>query len=455
MEQITLKNFRCFHKEQTARLAPLTLLVGENSTGKTSFMAMIRALWNIAYAYRAPDFKEDPYDLGSFDEIAHYRGGRGGRADTFEAGFKVDPDANKKRRRAGTNGQPYLYEVSFEKKGTVPSPVRIRLSSGDVWSELFLEDQSWHARCGTSRGAWKSSETFPYFFDLDLDPMLLFDYHLRRQKMVGDRESGAEPIASQGFESPTDKDWEPIDRLVESYRQRSLEYYRRQPYASAPVRSKPRRTYDPARWSPDSEGEYVPMYLAGLYFQDQRNWTKLKDAIESFGQAAGLFDEISIKPLGRRDSEPFQVQVRQYSGGLKGPKRNLIDVGYGVSQMLPVITELLRRNTPTMLLLQQPEVHLHPSAQAALGSLFCQVAAPDRQLIVETHSDHLLDRVRMDVRDGTTQLKPKDVSILFFERGNLDVQIHSIGLDKLGNVLGAPASYGRFFMEETQRSLGV
>ena len=68
MDQITLKNFRCFRDEQTARLAPLTLLVGENSTGKTSFMAMIRALWDVAYWNRVPDFKEDPYDLGSFDE---------------------------------------------------------------------------------------------------------------------------------------------------------------------------------------------------------------------------------------------------------------------------------------------------------------------------------------------------------------------------------------------------
>ena len=73
MDRITLKNFRCFRDEQTARLAPLTLLVGENSTGKTSFMAMIRALWDIAYGLRIPDFKEEPYDLGSFYEIAHHR----------------------------------------------------------------------------------------------------------------------------------------------------------------------------------------------------------------------------------------------------------------------------------------------------------------------------------------------------------------------------------------------
>ena len=106
-------------------------------------------------------------------------------------------------------------------------------------------------------------------------------------------------------------------------------------------------------------------------------------------------------------------------------------------------------------MLQQPEVHLHPRAQAALGSLFCQIASPDRQLVVETHSDYLLDRVRMEVRDGTAGLKPDDVSILFFERIDLDVRIHSLKIDAQGNIVGAPNIYRQFFMEETTRSLGL
>ena len=60
MDRVTLKNFRCFREEQTARLAPLTLLVGENSAGKTSFLALLRALWEIAYNLQIPDFKEAP-----------------------------------------------------------------------------------------------------------------------------------------------------------------------------------------------------------------------------------------------------------------------------------------------------------------------------------------------------------------------------------------------------------
>ena len=153
------------------------------------------------------------------------------------------------------------------------------------------------------------------------------------------------------------------------------------------------------------------------------------------------------------EANRFKLQVRRFDGRRKGPQRNLIDVGYGVSQVLPVVTELLRPDAPPLFLLQQPEVHLHPSAQAELGSLFCRVASPDRQLIVETHSDHLLDRVRMEVRDGETNLKPEDVSILYFERGDLDVNIHSIRIDEEGNIRGAPDGYRRFFLEETTRSL--
>ena len=114
MDQITLKNYRCFREEQTVRLAPLTLLVGENSTGKTSFMAMIRVLWDANANWRAPDFKEDPYDLGSFDEIAHHRGARGGQAETFKAGFHAMPPHERDPK---AEDEPYRLRSLLEKGG--------------------------------------------------------------------------------------------------------------------------------------------------------------------------------------------------------------------------------------------------------------------------------------------------------------------------------------------------
>ena len=448
MNQITLENFRCFYEEQTAHLAPLTLLVGENSTGKTSFMAMIRALFDAAYQHQAPNFKEDPYDLGSFDEIAHHRGKRGSRADTFKAGFSFSPRTTRRKgQRAGINDQPCQVEVAFKKGGTEPTPVRMRLSHGEVWIENRLEGPSWQTSFGTPSGSWKSSKAFPGQPGGDDYGSLLPPFLLRSWRDWG---AADKPESGAG---PSDQDWELIEELAHTYYQ--SEPYR--PYAGAPVRSKPLRTYDPSRSMRDPEGDYIPMYLANLYFQRQHEWQKLKSALEDFGGAAGLFDEISIKPLDKRDSGPFQVQIRKFGGKLKGPRRNLIDVGYGVSQVLPVVTELLRQllrqDAPSMFLLQQPEVHLHPSAQAALGGLFCQIASRDHQLVVETHSDYLLDRVRMEIRDSKTSLKPGDVSILFFERDALDVRIHSLRVDQEGSISDPPQSYRRFFMEETARIL--
>ena len=122
--QLFLQNFRCFHQYQEARLAPLTFLVGNNSTGKTSFLALIRALWDLAYSNQMPDFKEDPYDLGSFHEIAHHRGAGGGRADSFNAGF-----SEKNKRFSKT------FNFTFGKKGSYPVLIRRRLTRGDAWSD--------------------------------------------------------------------------------------------------------------------------------------------------------------------------------------------------------------------------------------------------------------------------------------------------------------------------------
>ncbi len=462
MDKITLRNFRCFREEQNARLAPLTLLVGENSSGKTSFLAMLRALWNVAYQQIVPDFKEEPYDLGSFDEIAHHRGGRGGRADTFEAGFEITPRDEKGRRGVTDKVGCYRFEVTFGRSGTIPVPVRGRLANGTAWIEERLEKgQLGQIRFGTPKGAWQLPGRADYRILLNSGryrtiPLFALKglWSLWRMwRTSKDTENGSAPIILEGSELPIDEDWDALEQLVRIPEMTGLPYSEHRPYASAPVRSKPHRTYDPARPTRDPEGDYIPMYLASVYFQDEKQWITLKNALERFGRESGLFDEISVKPLGKKESEPFQVQVRKSGRKVKGPRRNLIDVGYGVSQVLPVITELLRSDAPSMFLLQQPEVHLHPSAQAALGSLFCQVAGPHCQLVVETHSDHLLDRVRMDVRDGTTKLKPEDVSILFFEPGDLDVRIHSLRLDQEGNVLDAPPSYRQFFMEETRRSL--
>ena len=441
-----LENFRCFGAPQVAVLAPLTLLVGENSTGKTAFLALIRALWEVAIGERAPDFREHPYDLGSFREVAHDRGAKGGRAESFEAGF-VDG--------------PFSFSLEFAERNTAPYPVRRRFDDGkESWVEISnptnaQDSMTIHIGSKEWVYALKDQPT--------LDEVLLAPMDLLVSQAW---QSGSLVVLAEGEKKEVDYEF------IQNFSQmamniRFLQSKTRWVFASAPVRSKPRRTYDPSRLARDPEGEDMPSYLAYLFRSNKPAWDALRKSLEEFGENSGLFNEIRIiNPLG--GTGPFQVQVRKYAKGLKGPWRNIVDVGYGVSQALPIIVDLFREDMPHISLLQQPEVHLHPSAQAALGSLFSSIAGEQiasnghkvrrrskRQLVVETHSDYIIDRVRMDVRDKKTSLKPEDVSILYFERVGADVTIHSLRIDEQGNVLGAPPSYGQFFLEETSRSIGI
>lgn len=438
--KIIAENFRCFRKVE-ARLAPLTLLVGENSTGKTSFLALVRALLDSGYGSRTPDFREPPYDLGTFHDIAHSRGARGSRAEEFAGEF----EARLRQKPVKAHG----YRVTFRESSGFPASVTHRYTSGantvvQTSTDFVME---------TASGRWKGAYPFGEIGSENghrLPPWIalqvLSDVDRRRER----RTAPFRPEGGGGTE-PSEKDIKSVMRVLRSFSDVLWE----RPYSSAPVRTRPLRTYDPLKLASDPEGENIPTYLANLALRDPDAWEQLREQLMQFGQRSGLFDEIAVRRLTKSGSGPFQIQIRKHASGKKGPWRNLIDVGYGVSQTLPFLAELCRHDGPGMLLLQQPEVHLHPQAQAELGSLLCAAAASKKQLIVETHSDHLMDRVRMDVRDGRTNLKTQDVSLLFFERGDLEVRIHSISFDRVGAVIGAPEGYRQFFMDELDRSITV
>ncbi len=218
-------------------------------------------------------------------------------------------------------------------------------------------------------------------------------------------------------------------------------------YAFAPIRTQPERTYDLLTDAYVPQGRHAPMILARFYEEAKRQ--PIVAALDRFGRASGLFEHLTVERLGKQESSPFQLMVK-----FKGPAFNMVDVGYGVSQILPIIVDTVRGDPGTMFLLQQPEVHLHPRAQAELGTLLAQLVKKDKKrFVVETHSDHLVDRIRMDVRDGKG-LKPSDVSILWFERTNGGVEVHPLKLDEQGNIVNVPPGYREFFLNEERRFLG-
>jgi predicted ATPase len=164
--------------------------------------------------------------------------------------------------------------------------------------------------------------------------------------------------------------------------------------------------------------------------------------LERFGEESGLFSTVDAHTFGSDPSAPFEVLVQ-----ISGIPLNISNVGYGVSQVLPVVVEMLTRPKGHWFAIQQPEVHLHPRAQAALGELIhFLVTDLGHRYLIETHSDHLVDRFRLRVSKTG---KPTDSQVLFFERTAEGNVVFPLNIDSKGRYpYDQPPSFRRFFLDE-------
>ena len=421
--QFTMEEVRCFGKRQILEIRPLTFLVGENSTGKTTTLACFHVLANYL-RHRDVDFNPAPYSLGTFKDIVR---NSKKKEKTFKLGFAYNHTNENVKwtvRFVEKNGgfEPEVSSVTVKfSDGAIVFKIEDELEWEEHLTVFDIKQNQYQIDCG--------SDVFTrLFFDISLDflkgqsegKIALAKYIKARGNSVS---SGYQP-------------WDIWDTISV--------------FSTSPVRSRPKRTYDPTREFDDPEGSDVPMYLLRIKATQKEDWATLKAQLVEFGKSSGLFQNIEIKNLGRSLGDPFQLKFK-----VRGPNSNLIDVGYGVSQILPILARILNPNLHEMTfsLLQQPEVHLHPRAQAELSSLLAALASKrNRSFIVETHSDYMIDRARIEIRKGT--IRPEDVSLIYFEpKGNI-VKVHNITFDKMGNMEGVPAHYRDFFLKESKRLMG-
>ena len=114
------------------------------------------------------------------------------------------------------------------------------------------------------------------------------------------------------------------------------------------------------------------------------------------------------------------------------------NVGFGLSYTLPVILALLAE-PGTLCLIENPEAHLHPRGQTKLAELAARASLADVQVLVETHSDHFMDGVRIAVRDGL--ISPDKTTIHYFERPDGETVVTSPQIDDDGRLSTWPAGF--------------
>ncbi len=149
-----------------------------------------------------------------------------------------------------------------------------------------------------------------------------------------------------------------------------------------------------------------------------------------------------------------------YDRGRRAPQFRPINVGFGLSYILPMLVVLLTAFEGQKLVIENPEAHLHPRGQAEIGKLLARAAAAGIQLFVETHSDHVINGIRVAVKEGL--VKPDDVNIAFFERKEHEVKndaerstaeiystVNEIKIDRHGSL----SMYPDGFMDEWNNQL--
>jgi len=190
-------------------------------------------------------------------------------------------------------------------------------------------------------------------------------------------------------------------------------------YYLGPLRNHPRRTYTWTGSMPTdigAQGENTIPVLIGSARQTtvkKRKGSKptLIDDVSRSLSELGLLEQFTVEAVDK-DKRFYTANVRA-SG--QATNASLIDIGFGVSQVMPIITALFFVPEGSILLIEQPELHLHPLAQAKLADLMLNVAHTRRlQLIVESHSEHILRRFQRRVAETYNSVATPDNLRLYF-----------------------------------------
>ncbi len=131
-------------------------------------------------------------------------------------------------------------------------------------------------------------------------------------------------------------------------------------------------------------------------------------------------------------------------------KANLVDVGFGVSQVLPVVTLAYFVPEGSTVIVEQPEILLHPRAQTALADLFVTVSRTRRvQFLVETHSEIMFRRLQFLIADE--QIAPEDCRLYFVERGKESAELQRLEVDEYGRIKNWPDMFFGDAIGEVER----
>lgn len=421
-------NYRGF-RSALVPVERVNFLVGENSSGKSSFLLLLETMaqlnfWGFEPRFGAPGHSEHHFlDLVSVDSS---------NKKSFTVGALLIPSHPKQKIHgmfvtySSLDGRPVPSKISVADGGAVRSVSgsfysRKRGASFKCASKKFnattLSKSPEHIASAVAKFHATSKSETDVINDRFGEPLLIrfTDKLYENPKLDPANFEIKAPDFVEGFVEIT------------------------------PIRSKPKRIYDSPQTTYSSEGTHIP-YVIRKRLKSSTTAKSFKSFMDYAGKGSGLFSSIEIKEYSDEPRAPFEVNINLDKSPL-----SLDTVGYGVSQSLPVIVEAFIRPKKSTFSIQQPEVHLHPRAQAMFGDLIAQLARTDaKKFFIETHSDFLIDRYRSNIKIHQKESSGFNSQILYFQHSNGTNKVHPIKIEPDGSVSGdQPAEYREFFIRES------
>lgn len=442
LKSLHFKNFKSW-RDAPVECASITGFFGTNSSGKTSliqFLLMLKQTKDGTDRAISLDLNGDLVSLGTITDVLH--GHDVALPLQWDVKFQLDnelslSDASKQAPTLISKSRELGISSSNVVQNGAPKANRLAYQLGSV--EFALVPKAEQAAQFDLTCSTPESENLSFEFVRTQG---------RAWRLPG-------PIKSYAFPDQARTYFQNAAFLADL--EASYETQLDRVFYLGPLRQYPQRDYLWTRSRPTDVGHQgekaIDAILAATEAKETRN-LKYKGKHKSFQEMVaywlkemGLIEEFKIEEIGS-NSNRWQARVRTKK---QASEVLLTDVGFGISQVLPVVTLLQYVPEGSTVVLEQPEIHLHPLAQAALADVIIQAAIHRKvQVILESHSEHLL--LRLQRRIAEEAISSKDVRLYFCDAPKGESTITKLEVDLFGNIQNWPDRFMGDAFEETARA---
>ena len=437
LKKLRIQNFKCWEDTDIIDMAPITLFFGANSSGKSSigqFLMMLKQTVEVhdqeLVFYLGGE--NSVVQLGSYEEMVFQ--GKMENNIKFEYQWSPNHDSDLRIRNSfppnesfSGNGLAFQAEVGIS--GSKQNPKRPPIPSIHEFRYKLVKDGELKLSFGMKRKK-RIAYSKDWYYVVESPDFTL------KQRPPGDKEETFDesPVSFFRFPRRVTDIFSNTENFSTTFHYQHEELFRSLFYIG-PLRTKTERWYH-YHTIPKSVGYEGQHTVGAILTAQDRNYKvigtgRTEHSFEEFIalklKDMGLIEEFKVQQISQQ-TQMYETQIKT-----KGSETwvNLSDVGFGISQVLPVLVQCFYAPEGSIILIDQPEVHLHPYAQSALADVMADVIESKSnlgkgfkerniQFIIETHSEHFLRRLQRRIAEGKL---PQDKVSAYFANINNEVPL--------------------------------